>query len=99
MDPPVVPGEQWPVERADAARNRRHLLATAREMLAEQGADKLTMDGLADRAGPGKGTVFGGFAAGPGSSRPSWTMTSGSFRSGCAAGRRRLARARRRWSV
>ena len=45
-------------ERADAARNRRHLLATAREMLAEQGADKLTMDALAERAGLGKGTVF-----------------------------------------
>jgi len=45
-------------ERADAARNRRRLLATAREMLAEQGADQLTMDGLADRAGLGKGTVF-----------------------------------------
>jgi AcrR family transcriptional regulator len=47
-----------PAERADAARNRRHLLATAREMLAEQGADALTMDGLAERAGLGKGTVF-----------------------------------------
>jgi polyketide synthase 12 len=45
-------------ERADAARNRRHLLATARAMLAEQGADKLTMDALAERAGLGKGTVF-----------------------------------------
>jgi len=45
-------------ERADAARNRRHLLTTARDMLAEQGADKLTMDGLADRAGLGKGTVY-----------------------------------------
>src|SRR6266581_6921749 len=45
-------------ERADAARNRRHLLATAREMLAEQGADRLTMDALAERAGLGKGTVF-----------------------------------------
>jgi AcrR family transcriptional regulator len=45
-------------ERADAARNRRLLLATAREMLAEQGADTLTMDGLAERAGLGKGTVF-----------------------------------------
>ena len=45
-------------ERADAARNRQHLLATAREMLAEQGPDKLTMDGLAERAGLGKGTVF-----------------------------------------
>lgn len=45
-------------ERADAARNRRVLLATAREMLAEQGADKITMDALAERAGLGKGTVF-----------------------------------------
>jgi polyketide synthase 12 len=35
-----------------------HLLATAREMLAEQGADKLTMDALAERAALGKGTVF-----------------------------------------
>jgi AcrR family transcriptional regulator len=47
-----------PAERADAARNRAHLLATARQMLAEQGADKLTMDALAERAGLGKGTVF-----------------------------------------
>jgi AcrR family transcriptional regulator len=47
-----------PPERADAARNRRHLLATAREMLAEQGAERLTMDALAERAGLGKGTVF-----------------------------------------
>ena len=57
MDQPVT----WEVptaERADAARNRRHLLTTARDMLAEQGADKLTMDGLADRAGLGKGTVY-----------------------------------------
>jgi polyketide synthase 12 len=46
------------VERADAVRNRAHLLATAREMLAEQGADKLTMDALAERADLGKGTVF-----------------------------------------
>ena len=45
-------------ERADAARNRRHLLTTAREMLAEQDPDTVTMDGLADRAGLGKGTVF-----------------------------------------
>jgi AcrR family transcriptional regulator len=47
-----------PAERADAARNRRHLLATARDMLAEQGVDKLTMDPLAERAGLGKGTVY-----------------------------------------
>src|SRR6516164_5120587 len=57
MSQPVTWGAPH-AERADAARNRRHLLATAREMLAEQGADKLTMDGLAERAGLGKGTVF-----------------------------------------
>ncbi|MFJ8861987.1 TetR/AcrR family transcriptional regulator [Streptomyces sp. NPDC102451] len=45
-------------ERADAARNRAHLLATAREMLAESGPDPLTMDALAERSGLGKGTVF-----------------------------------------
>ena len=58
MDRPVLPLGAPRVERADAVRNRLHLLATAREMLAEQGADKLTMDGLAERAGLGKGTVF-----------------------------------------
>jgi AcrR family transcriptional regulator len=57
MSQPVAWGRP-PAERADAARNRRHLLATAREMLAEQGTGQLTMDGLAERAGLGKGTVF-----------------------------------------
>jgi len=52
-----------PTERADAARNRVHLLATARQMLAERGADKLTMDGLAEQAGLGKGTVFRRFGS------------------------------------
>jgi AcrR family transcriptional regulator len=45
-------------ERADAARNRQVLLAAARAMLAEQGPETITMDGLAERAGLGKGTVF-----------------------------------------
>ena len=58
MDHPALTLEPRHPERADAARNRRILLATAREMLAEQGADKITMDGLAERAGLGKGTVF-----------------------------------------
>jgi polyketide synthase 12 len=57
MSQPVIWGPPR-AERADAARNRRLLLATAREMLATHGADKLTMDALADRAGVGKGTVF-----------------------------------------
>ena len=58
MDRPVLPWGAPHAERADAARNRRHLLATARQMLAGQGPDKLTMDALAERAGLGKGTVF-----------------------------------------
>ena len=62
MDQPLLSAAAPPTERADAARNRRHLLATAREILAEQGADTLTMDGLAERAGLGKGTVFRRFA-------------------------------------
>ena len=57
MNQPVTWGPP-PAERADAARNRRRLLATAREMIAEEGAGALTMDGLAERAGLGKGTVF-----------------------------------------
>ena len=58
MDRPVLPVGVPHTERADAARNRRHLLATARDMLADEGADTLTMDALAQRAGLGKGTVF-----------------------------------------
>jgi len=40
-------------ERADAARNRRLLLATARAMIAGHGAARLTMDGLAERLSRG----------------------------------------------
>jgi AcrR family transcriptional regulator len=58
VDRPSLPLGKPRVERADALRNRRHLLATARQMLTEQNADTLTMDGLAQRAGLGKGTVF-----------------------------------------
>ncbi len=50
-------------ERADAAQNRRHLLSTARQMVTEEGAGRLTMDGLAERAGLGKGTVFRRFGS------------------------------------
>src|SRR5271169_5689384 len=57
MSQPVTWGPPH-AERADAARNRRLLLATAREIIAAQGAGQLTMDGLAERAGLGKGTVF-----------------------------------------
>ena len=57
MNRPVLWGAP-PAERADAARNRLHLLSTARDMLGEQGPERLTMDALAERAGLGKGTVF-----------------------------------------
>jgi hypothetical protein len=56
MSQPVSWGP--PTERADAARNWRVLLATARAMLAEHGPDRLTIDAPAERAGVGKGTVF-----------------------------------------
>jgi AcrR family transcriptional regulator len=56
MSQPVSWGP--PTERADAARNRRVLLAAARAMLAEHGPERLTMDALAEQAGVGKGTVF-----------------------------------------
>jgi polyketide synthase 12 len=62
MNQPVTWGPPH-AERADAARNRQLLLATAREMVATQGAGKLTMDGLAERAGLGKGTVFRRFGS------------------------------------
>jgi AcrR family transcriptional regulator len=55
---PVVPLGQPAGERADAARNREQLLRVAREMVAELGVEKVTMDGLAERACLGKGTVF-----------------------------------------
>ncbi|MFF2024592.1 TetR/AcrR family transcriptional regulator [Streptomyces sp. NPDC058171] len=58
MNLPVVPFGKPRNERADAVRNREHLLRTAREMIAEQGTQKVTMDALAERAGLGKGTVF-----------------------------------------
>jgi AcrR family transcriptional regulator len=45
-------------ERADAAANRRRILCAARELLAEQGVEGLTMQAVASAAGVGKGTVF-----------------------------------------
>lgn len=45
-------------ERSDAARNRQLLLDAAEALVAEIGADAVTMDAVAKRAGVGKGTVF-----------------------------------------
>ncbi|GAA3358723.1 TetR/AcrR family transcriptional regulator [Saccharopolyspora gregorii] len=59
----VVPFGKPRAERADAVRNREHLLAVVRELIAEHGVEKVTMDGLAERAGLGKGTVFRRFGS------------------------------------
>ena len=50
-------------ERVDAARNRLLLLDAARRLIAERGADAVTMDDIANAAGVGKGTVFRRFGS------------------------------------
>lgn len=65
---PVVTDFMLPIageetERCDAARNRRLLLDAAAELVATVGADAVTMDGLASKAGVGKGTVFRRFGS------------------------------------
>lgn len=52
-----------PVERRDAARNRRALLDAAAELMGGCGLEALTMDALAAKAGVGKGTVFRRFGS------------------------------------
>ncbi|MFF0724528.1 TetR/AcrR family transcriptional regulator [Streptomyces sp. NPDC004134] len=53
---PLVGGP--PAERADAAQNRRRILAAAAAMVAERGPDALSMDEVAKAAGVGVGTVY-----------------------------------------
>ncbi len=50
-------------ERGDAARNRGLLLDAARSLVAERGADSVTMDDVAAAAGVGKGTLFRRFGS------------------------------------
>jgi AcrR family transcriptional regulator len=52
-----------PIERGDAARNRALLLDAARRLVAERGADAVTMDDVAAAAGVGKGTLFRRFGS------------------------------------
>lgn len=47
-----------PRERADAARNRRRILAAAARLFRERGVDAVSMDAVAAEAGVGKGTLF-----------------------------------------
>ncbi len=50
-------------ERADAARNRRVILAAALELVRTRGVDSVTMDTVATVAGVGKGTLFRRFGS------------------------------------
>src|SRR3954453_12351172 len=52
-----------PQERGDAARNRALLLEAARRLIAEHGADAVSMDDIAAAAGVGKGTLFRRFGS------------------------------------
>jgi AcrR family transcriptional regulator len=50
--------QEPPRERADAARNRARLLEAAAALVAERGAENVTMEAVASAASVGKGTVF-----------------------------------------
>ena len=50
-------------ERADAARNRKLLLAAAQRLIKTQPVSSLTMEAVAHEAGVGKGTVFRRFGS------------------------------------
>jgi AcrR family transcriptional regulator len=45
-------------ERADAARNRRRILAAAAQLIEQNGVEHVSMDAIAAHAGVGKGTLF-----------------------------------------
>jgi AcrR family transcriptional regulator len=61
--PGALPVSEAPQERGDAARNRLLLLDAARRLIAERGAEAVTMDDIAAAAGVGKGTVFRRFGS------------------------------------
>lgn len=63
MGPADLSVTATPPERGDAARNRVLLLDAARKLIAEHGADAVSMDDIAAAAGVGKGTLFRRFGS------------------------------------
>ncbi|MEA2290941.1 MAG: hypothetical protein QOD55_2938 [Solirubrobacteraceae bacterium] len=55
---PLLQPAQEPRERADAARNRRRILAAAAELVAERGIERVSMDDVAREACVGTGTLY-----------------------------------------
>ena len=55
-------GESARPERRDAAENRQHILAAARQLFARQGVSAVSMDEIARVAGVGKGTLYRRYA-------------------------------------
>jgi AcrR family transcriptional regulator len=53
-----LPLADQPRERSDAARNRQRILVAAERLMAERGAENVSMDAIAAEACVGKGTLF-----------------------------------------
>ena len=58
IEPVELPITGAPIERADAARNRRRILAAADRLFTRDGVACTSMDAIAVEAGVGKGTLF-----------------------------------------
>jgi AcrR family transcriptional regulator len=58
IEPYELPIVGTTIERADAARNRRRILAAAERLFARDGVACTSMDAIAVEAGVGKGTLF-----------------------------------------